>query len=134
MSVSAKHINWLNFGTFRGSCLFVCGFTYDETVKILKMKKSYEWLAAFESTKKVWDNDNWGFASKREMESGVLHFFLVLKNRFDFKDDSHIKLAHEILHLASFHLKDFLDPIVENECFAYTHSHLMEQCYKILRS
>ena len=132
--LSSKHINWLDFGTFYGSCLFVCGFTYEETLKVLKRKKSFEWLDAFETTKDVWDSDNWGFASRRQTNAGKIYFFLTLKSRFDFKDESHIKLAHEIVHLASFHLTDFLDPMKENEAFAYTHTRLMTQCYKILRS
>ena len=134
MALSAKHINWLDFGTFYGSCLFVCGFTYEETLKVLHKKKASEWILTFESTKDVWYSENWGFASRRETDAGKIHFFLTLKHRFDFKDDSHVKLAHEILHLASFHLTGFLDPMKENECFAYTHTHLMRQCYKILRS
>lgn len=131
--LSDKHINWLNFGTFRGNCLFVCGFTYDETIKVLKRKKSYEWLAAFETTADMWESDNWGFASRREV-MGKDYFFLIIKSRFDFKDKSVIYLAHEVVHLASFHLRDILDPMQENECFAYTHTHLMEQVYKILRN
>lgn len=134
MRLSAKHINWLDFGTFHGNCLFVCGFTYEETIKILKKKKSKEWLNVIETTKEIWDSNNWGFASRRETSEGVIYFFLILKNRFDFKDDSHVKLAHEIVHLSSFNLVEFLDPMKENECFAYTHTYLMRQCYKILRS
>lgn len=131
--ISSKHINWLNFGSFFGSCMFVCGFTYEETLKHIKKKKTGDWILAFEDTKEIWNCDNWGYASKRTV-AGVTYFILVLKNRFDFKDDSHSRLAHEILHLVSFCLKDFLDPMVENEAFAYTHTHLMTQCYKILRS
>lgn len=132
--VSAKHINWLNFGAFFGSCIFICGFTYEEVLKHFKRKKTpADWVKCVESTLYLWENDNWAFASKRTID-GRDYFVLVLKNKFDFKDDSHAKLAHEVLHLASFHLKEFLDPMQENECFAYTHTHLMTQCYKILRS
>lgn len=131
--VYTKHINWLDFGIFPGSCLFVCGFGYNETLKHLKKKKSGDWILAFEDTKNVWENDNWGFASKRTIITGKTYFFLTLKKPFDFKDESHTRLAHEILHLASFHLKDFLNPIEENEAFCYLHSYLMRQCYKILR-
>jgi hypothetical protein len=135
MALSSRHINWLDFGTFQGTCLLVCGFSYEAVSDHFKKKKTpKEWVEAFESTKNMWDSDNWGFASRRQTDSGQICFFLTLKHRFDFKDDSHVKLAHEILHLASFQLADFLDPIKENECFAYTHTHLMRQCYKILRS
>lgn len=132
--LSAKHINWLDFGIFHGSCLFICAFSYDEVIGNFKKKKTTEgWVKAFEDTKSIWDNDNWGYASKRIIDDRK-YFILVLKKRFDFKDESHSRLAHEILHIASFHLNDFLDPMAENEAFAYTHTHLMKQCYKILRS
>lgn len=134
MKTSAKHINWLNFGIFEGNVLFVCGFTFEEMLRHFKRTKTPDgWVATFESTKNLWDASSWGFVSKREME-GKTYFFLVLKKRFDFKDDSHAKLAHEIVHLASFHLIDLLDPMKENEAFAYTHTYLMRQCYKILRN
>lgn len=131
--ISDKHINWLNFGSFFGSCMLVCGFSYKETLKLLNRRKAGDWILAFESTKDVFDNPNWGYASKKTI-AGIDYFILVLKDRFDFKDASHAKLAHEILHLCSFNLKDFFDPMVENEAFCYTHTHLMTQCYKILRS
>lgn len=131
---SDKHINWINFGAFFGDCLFVCGFTYDEVLFHFKKKKTpMEWVRAFEMTKDTWEEDIPGFVSKRKV-NGVTYLFMVMKKRFDFKDDSHNVLAHEVLHLISYHLRDFLDPMEENECFCYTHSHVMRQCYKILRS
>ncbi len=131
---SDKHINWLDFGIFFGSTMFIVGFTFEEALSHLKKKKSGDWILALESTTDLWKNENWGFVSKRTLVTGKIYYFLVLKKQFDFQDESHAKLAHEILHLCSFHLKDFLDPIEENECFCYTHTHLMTQCYKILRS
>lgn len=132
--LSSKHINWLDFGIFHGSCIFVCGFSYEEVLLHFKKKKTpVGWVKAFESTHSLWENKNWGFTSKRFIDNKT-YFILVLKKRFDFKDESHAKLAHEILHLASFNLKDFLDPMEENESFCYLHTYLMEQCYKILRS
>ena len=134
MKLSAKHINWLNFGIFYGNCLFICGFSYDEVMLNFKKKKTPDgWVKAFKDTKEIWDNDNWGYASKRTID-GVLYFILVLKKRFDFKDESHARLAHEVTHIISFNLRDVLDPMTENEAFCYTQTHLMTQCYKILRS
>ena len=132
--LSAKHMNWLNFGAFDGTVLFVCGFTYGEIMNRFKNKKTSEgWVTAFENTKNMWDDDtNHAFCSKEEV-SGKTYFIMVLKNRFDFRDGSHATLAHEILHLISQNLPEFLDPMRENECFAYTHTFLMNQCYAILR-
>lgn len=133
--ISDKHINWLDFGIFFGSCMFVCGFSYEETLKVLKKKKSDGWITAFESTKDVWESGGAAFASKREMSpSGKIYFFLVLKDRFDFSDEHQRRLAHECIHLASFNISGTLNPMVENEAFAYLHTHLMKQCHDILRS
>lgn len=129
---SDKHINWLNFGSFPGICMFIVGFTYDEALKISTRKKYGDWILGLEQTKSIWDEPNAGFVSKRKV-NGKNYYYLVLKNRFDFTDERHATLAHEILHLCSFHLSDFLDPMHENEAFCYTHTHLMNQCYKILR-
>ena len=136
MAKSAKHINWLDFGIFHGTVMFIVGFSYEETIKNLRQKRERyaDWILALETTKQLWDSNNWGFCSRREPEDGKIYFFVVIKERFDFKDESHAKLAHEILHLCSFNLKDFLDPMKENEAFCYTHTHLMNQCYKILRN
>lgn len=132
--ISGKHIKWLNFGIFFGSCLFVCGFAFEETCKILKRKRIYNWLEAFESTKNNWGNNCVGYTSRRTPSDGKEYFILVLKKRFNFSDEDHRMLAHEVLHLASFNIAESLDPMVENEAFAYLHTHLMKQCHDILRS
>lgn len=134
-NISDRHINWIDFGIFYGSCMVVCAFSYDEMLAHFKKKKTpIGWVEAFKSTKELWESDNYGFVSKRTV-NGCTYFFLILKKRFDFRnEENHTRLAHEILHLASFHLKDFLDPMEENESFCYLHSYLMTQVYKILRS
>jgi hypothetical protein len=130
---SAKHISFLNLGSFPGVVMFSVGFTYDEVLKI-STKKYGDWALAVEKIQDVFQEDNnIGFASKRVVKD-INYFFLVLKKVFDFKDQSHVVLAHEALHVISFVLCDILDPMVENEAFCYTHSHILEQCYKILRS
>lgn len=134
MPLSNKHIKFLNFGSFYGTVMFIVGFTYEETLKISKRKKYTGWIDALPQIKKVYqESGNVGFASERKLDK-VKYYFLVLKKPFDFKDDSHASLAHEVLHLISFNLPYFLDPIIENEAFCYTHTHIMNQCYKILRS
>lgn len=131
--ISDRIIDHLNFGMFEGSCLFVCGFSYEQTLKHLQKKEDTEWIEMFKNTKDVWDNDNWGFCSKRWSKDDKKYYFLVIKKQFNFSDDSQRKLAHEIVHLASFYLKDLLDPMQENEAFAYFHTYLMKQCHDILR-
>lgn len=136
---SPKLIQYVNFGTFPGSIMFICGFTYEETHTLLKKKKNFEWLDVFETTKQYFDNNNSGFASKRISEHKTTgqqryYYFIYLRDRFDFSDRSNIILAHEIIHICTYHLKDMLDIVVENEAFAYTHTHVMTQIYKHLRS
>lgn len=135
--VSPCVIEILNFGSFPGKILFTSGYGYDEICKELKKQKCHEWLQAFESTKWLWENKNWGFASSRTLSikgEDFYYNFLCLKNRFDFSDTHHAKLSHEVIHICSFHLHDVFDVIKENEAFAYTHTHILNQCYKVLRN
>ena len=133
--LSARYISWLNFGSFPGNCMFIVAFDYEECIKIMKRKKSGDWILALQETKSMWDEPNAGFVSKRTLVTGEIFYFLVLRKKFDFtNDDHHATLAHEVLHLISYHLPFHLDPMEENEAFCYTHTHIMQQCYKILRS
>lgn len=126
----------LNFGSFPGKILFTAGYTFDEICKELKKQKCAEWLQCFETTKYLLDGRSRGFGSERTLEiNGKTYYyhFLCLRDIFDFSDQSHATLAHEVIHVCSYHLSDLLDLVKENEAFAYTHTHIMEQCYELLR-
>lgn len=134
--ISNAVMHTLNFGSFFGKCFFSCGHTFDEICKELKKQKQVDWLAAFKNSKYLFDQNNCGYVYKTQVEVNgemLTYFFLIMKKRFDFSDYYHSILAHEVIHLVTFNLKDHLDIVQENEAFAYTHTHIMNQCYEILR-
>lgn len=134
--ISDAVMSTLNFGSFPGKILFTAGYTYDEICKELKKQKCQEWLQCFETTKDLWDGNCWGFGSQRTIKikgTDYYYSFLCLKDRFNFSDTSHARLAHEIIHVCSWQLPELFNIIKENEAFAHTHTHIMEQCYAVLR-
>lgn len=137
MIMNQKNIlHVINFGSFPGKALFTCGFTFKEICKELKKQKCKDWLDAFISTKDNFEPDIKGFASLKTLiiEGKEYYYsFLHLRDGFDFSDDHHIVLAHEVIHLCTYNLKYCFDITKENEAFAYTHSHIMKQCYEIIR-
>ena len=134
--ISNAVMQTLNFGSFPGKIFFTAGYTYDEICKELKKQKLPEWLQCFETTKDLWDGNCWGLGSLRTINiNGKYYYysFLCLRDKFDFSDESHAGLAHEIIHVCTFQLADLFNLVKENEAFAYTHTHIMNQCYDVLR-
>lgn len=124
----------LNFGSFPGKVLFTVGFTYDEICKALKRQEQTGWLAEFETTKHNFDTEHCvGFCARRLGKDKCQYYFLHLRDNFNYTEKHHITLSHELIHLCSYHLPDYLDVLKENEAFAYTHSHLMQQCYDVMK-
>jgi len=136
--ISNAVMQTLNFGSFPGKILFTCGYTYDEICKELKKQKCDEWLQCFKTTDHLFSTDTKGFFAKRKLDikgEEYTYNFLHLIDLFDFNNEQHhVTLAHEIIHGVSFNLKDLLDIVEENEAFAYTHTHIMNQCYAALRN
>lgn len=132
-----QSLGYLNTGIFPATIMFSCGFDYSEIVKVLKKTKAKEWLAGIKGESELLNGNNW-FGLKREIintKTGktVLLYYIILKNSFDFTDDSYCKLAHEVLHICQFMLPDLLDRDREFECEAYLHTHIMGQCLKQIR-
>lgn len=135
--VSNAIMTTLNFGSFPGKILFTCGYKFDEVCKQLKKEKCYEWLQCFETTKYLWTADCRGFGSFRTLTvkgKEYYYSFLCLRDCFDFTDEAHATLSHEVIHICSQQLPDLFDIVKENEAFAYTHTHILNQCYKVLRN
>lgn len=133
---SACVIHTINFGSFPGKCMFSVGYTFDEIVKELTKQKLKPWLETFKTTKEHFHSECAGFASQRTLtEKGSAYYFnfLHLRDQFDYSEKSHTILAHEAIHLITFHLKGMLDIVKENEAFAYTHTHILKQCYDAMR-
>lgn len=139
MKKHTKILQWLDTGIFPATILFAHGFEYDELMKeLLKIPaKDWCWHAGLKEDKSLIDNGTC-FALKRELEhvnggQDTICFYIILKEQFKFSDYDYCKLAHEVLHICQFMLKDFLDRDREFECEAYLHTHIMKQCLQHLR-
>lgn len=135
--ISHKVQYFLDAGIFPATICFNCGFTYDEIIALLKKKKADEWVLPIENDKALVDSGN-NFALARHMTNTktgkqVSFFYIILIQRFKFTDYEMCVLAHEILHICQFFLKDVLDRNKETEAEAYFHTYLMENILKILR-
>lgn len=130
-----KCIEFLNFGSFPGTIMFVMGFSYDELLKTSKRKKYKEWIAGIEDDqfKGLYNQGSW-FAMKNTIEHSktkeqkTLYFVCLPFDVFMGKPYDYCRLAHEVHHIVAFHLKDILNRNEEFEAEAYTHTHVMYQC------
>lgn len=132
-----KVLTIVNFGSFPGKILFTAGYTHDEVCKELVKQKCSEWLKAFKECKYLATPECAGFASKRSLDIKGKEYeynFVFMRDEFDFKDKSHAYLSHEVIHICTFQLSRMLDIVKENEAFAYTHTHILDQIYKVLRT
>lgn len=134
---SNKIIRYLNMGIFPGTVMFSCGFDYDYIVKFYKKHKAKDWLLGLQGDKELIDGGNF-FALHREIYNSKTGenkhlYYIILKQQFTFTDYEMCILAHEIVHVCQFFLKDILDRNKEIEAEAYLHTHLMQQCLKELR-
>lgn len=132
-----RFIQWLNFGIFHGTVMFVYQWEYSDLTTHLKKTGAKDWLLGIEGDNDLYDKATY-LVMKREIynkstgQSKNL-LYLVLKKRFTFTDYEFCELAHEIVHLCQFHLPDFLDRNREIEAEAYLHTHLMTQALRFLR-
>ncbi len=138
MKTANKVIVWLDAGIFPATICFCSGFSYDEIMADFKKKKADQWTLGLSKDKELIDSGNY-FALKRSIESSksakeVSLFYIIITDRFRFSDHEICKLAHEVLHICQFMLKDILDMERECEAVAYTHTYIMENCLKELRS
>ncbi len=133
-----KLIYWQDWGTFYGTTMVLCGWKdYAEALEYLKKKsvnnKAYrEWYNALKVKEgETSDCNHFSRWTVEELKNGrvidTIHYSLLWLK--DWKEDlRHYKiLAHELVHAISFCMKDFLNPMKENEAFAYQHSYLFEK-------
>jgi hypothetical protein len=128
-------IDWVNMGIFPCVVMFSVGNTRDQICKYLKKIGADGWLRAIEDV--PIDPGCW-YGLKRDVENlrtkETTTYLFIIAPRFEFLDDDFVKLAHEILHVCQFYLPDVnVNRDKEIECEAYTHTHIMRQCLKILR-
>lgn len=133
---SKSHIKWLNAGIFPCMIMFSVGYKYDEIITFLKRRKYNDWLAGLSDDKASIDSGKY-FSIKRTVKNEKKHevtlFYIIITRPFYFSDWDMCMLAHEVLHTCQFMLPDILNRDREFECEAYTHTHIMEQCLKIMR-
>lgn len=133
-----KIIRFLNFGIFPGTVCFCSGFTVQEIISKLKTKKykELEEYAECLNDEQILNAKFSYFAHSAEMvknDDTIRIYFIILIPPFLFEDSSYVILAHEVLHICQFFLKNILDRKNEIEAEAYLHSHLMTQALKELR-
>lgn len=131
-----KVLSTLNFGSFPGKLMFSAGYTFDEVCRELNKQKCPEWLQAFKECEYLAIPACAGFASKRYIHIKGKEYeynFVFMRDVFDFSDQSHSYLSHEVIHICTFQLSPMLNIVKETEAFAYTHTHILTQCYKVIR-
>lgn len=131
-----KVLGTMNFGSFPGKLMFSAGYTFEEVCVELKKQKAKEWLLAFKDCENLTGSDVAGFSAKKYISINGKEYeynFVFLRDVFNFSDRHHAVLSHEIIHICTHHLSQMLDIAKENEAFAYTHTHILTQCYKMIR-
>ena len=132
-----KAMSTLNFGSFPGKIMFTAGYSFEEACKELKKQKCNDWLECFKQTEYLFEPTCAGFASTRILSVKGKEYtfnFVCLRDEFNFSDKHHATLSHEVIHICTHQLKDMIDIVRENEAFAYTHTHILNQCYEVLRN
>lgn len=128
-----KLIEFLNTGIFPATICLSVGFEYKELTAELINIGATGWVDSIhlpEDKNLIEGGKN--FALRRDAD-GIVYFWIIFVDEFEFSDYEMCKLAHEVLHICQFLLPDFLDPAREFECTAYTHTHIMDQCLKAMR-
>lgn len=138
-----RTIFWQDWGVFIPSTMVSRGYETPadllEGMKRTKLNKTApEWYRAVKAKYEFDDGglDKSNHFSKWTIEErgkDVIYSILFLKTWNNTAYDKHI-LMHELIHACSFQLKDFLDPIKENEAFAYTHGYLFEHIVEKLNN
>ncbi len=131
-----KGATFLNGGIFSAKVFFSCGMTHKEILKFLRKNGHPEWAYAIQDDRENIEKKSAVFTCKElsDKVASAHYCYIILNEPFDFSDDNHTSLAHEIIHACQWILPDFLDRNKEHEAEAYFHTHLMTQCLGFLRS
>jgi hypothetical protein len=133
-----KLIKCFRMGSFPPMIMFCIGFSGKEIMQHLKKQKAKDWLAGIKGEEDYIDRCKY-VAMHREIISTETErptkqlYYLIFTEPFMFTDDSYSILAHEVLHITQFALKDILDINNEIEAFAYTHTFVMNKCIELIR-
>lgn len=133
-----KFIDWYDAGIWPATIMFAYRFGYDDLMAHLKKVKAMQWHTGLMKDKELIDNGNhFGlvrYIENEQTKKEIQLFYIIIKPEFTFSDWDFCMLAHEVLHICQFLLRDILDVEREFEAFAYTHTFLMERCLKSLRN
>jgi hypothetical protein len=126
-------------GSFPPMILFSIGFSGEEIIKILKKQKAKEWVTGIKGEEDYINKVKYCALHREiintETERPVKNlYYLIFTEPFMFTDQSYSILAHEVLHVVQFALKDILDIKDEYEAFAYTHTFVMDKCMELIRN
>lgn len=133
-----KVIGFIDCGIFPGDILFACGMSHAEIVKYLSKSGDKEWISGLSEYQiRIDDNLSMGDAICVTVENQrtreIRHLQYIILTKFNFSDYHYCILAHEVLHICQFYLKDILNRQNETEAEAYFHTHVMSQCLELLR-
>lgn len=119
-----------DFGIFPGHYVFVLGISFEETIAILEAQDCDEWIASAEKDGgEAWDHPWITFYNTVKNEKGEeIKCHWIMLHEFRGSNGDYSKLAHECIHLVyhRLHHPGTLDIRVEEECFAYLHTYIME--------
>jgi hypothetical protein len=132
-------IHWIDVPPFRASIMFMSGFKFQEVIDHLKtLDDSEEWIEALSSPgEEEFFTESYMAASLRTVEKegkSRKYFFIWTRDVFQFTDYEYCALAHEVVHICQFLLPTHCDRNKETEFEAYTHTYIMEECLKAIRS
>lgn len=131
-------IRCFRMGSFPPMVMFCIGFSGKEIMKHLKKQKASDWIAGIKGEEDYIDKCKY-VAMYREIASTETErptkklYYLIFTEPFMFTDNSYSILAHEVLHITQFALRDILNINDETEAFAYTHTFIMDKCMKLIR-
>lgn len=131
-----KTIKWIDFNLFPTSVMLSCGFSYEELLQ--KFGRRFPtWVKPLADCINEFETC-WGFVHSNvwvdKDGQRKAHYWLIIKDPFDFTDEAMVNLAHEVLHVVQFVLSDKINRDREIEFEAYFHSYLMTECLKALRT
>jgi hypothetical protein len=131
-------IRYINIGVFPREIMFCVGFTPEQIIEHLKKHKEKEWIQGIENNIDFIKKSIYCACSQQIIDTKTERpikrlYYLIFTEPFMFEDGSYTILAHEVLHVVQFALKDVLDITEEYEAFAYTHSFVMNKCLAYIR-
>src|SRR5690606_37378392 len=111
-----SHLSVIDLGIFPGHVLFAHGWKIAELKEELEKEGTQEWADGLDY--EPLDDTTWyGLYRKLEypeLDKTVSLYYLIIPD-FNFTDEDYCRLAHEVLHICQFYLRNVLDRNAEFE-------------------